>query len=500
MLRKISRLITIGFCLSLTRCHWNDPPATDTIVFALSSEPKTLDPRYATDANGQRIDELIFSSIVTTDNNLEVVGLLATSWTYSNLKYEFRLRPGLKFHNDRWVTTEDFLFSVSEYQKKRSPFSAQFSAIDKVEGAYSHIDGGTLILHMKTFAAPFLNDLPLLKLLPAEEVQKAGNDFYKNPIGTGPFKFAKRDLNNIFLKRSENYFGVKPLIAKVQFKVIKDSNTRFQKMYKGQIDIVQSDIPYSKVKFFKQLNNFNVVVEPGLSTTYILLNLRHPLLAKKEVRLALSAAINREELIRYTHEGYAEPATSIITSIHPFFHSDLKYAEMSNAHIKQVFSQFKDEDIILKTSNTQEAIENGKVITNQLKSLGLPVKQQTYEWGTYYQDVRTGKFDIAIMKWVGISDPDIYRISLHSEMTPPGRNRGYYSNPQFDKLVVNAFKEPNSETRKNLYKQAQEIIFKDQPTIPLWYEKQVAITHQRVKNYKLPRDGDFNALMKVYKK
>ena len=499
MLHKISRLLTIAFCLSLTQCHWNEPPPQDTIVFGLSSEPKTLDPRYATDATGQRIDHLIFSSLVKINHNLEIQGELAESWDYKGLTYSFILKPKIKFHNGQYARNADFLFSVDAYKKKRSPFAAQFSAIKDAQVSYNPETGGVLKLFMSNYSAPFLNDLQLLKLLPKDEVERLGEDFYKTPIGSGPFKFVKNDVKNILLTRYDNYFEDKPVTKNVLFKVIKDSNTRFQKMYKGQVDIVQSDIPFSKVKFFEKQENFRVVVEPGVSTTYILLNLRHPLLAQKEIRKALSAAIKRKELIEYTHEGYADPATSIITSVHPFFNSDLKYPVMSDEEIREVFKQFKGEDIVLKTSNTQEAIENGKVITHQLKSLGLPVRQQSYEWGTYYEDVKTGKFQMAIMKWVGIIDPDIYRTSLHSKMTPPGRNRGYYSNIKFDTLVDRAVKEPNAKSRMGLYKEAQAIVFEDQPTIPLWYEKQVAIVHKRVKNYELPRDGDFSALLKVSK-
>ena len=103
------------------------------------------------------------------------------------------------------------------------------------------------------------------------------------------------------------------------------------------------------------------------------------------------------------------------------------------------------------------------------------------------------------MKWVGLVSPDIYRISLHSSMVPPGRNRGYYNNPQFDSLVDQAYIEEDDQRRIQLYHQAQEIIIKDLPIIPLWYEKQVAIIHKRVKNYSLPVSGDFRSLATAYK-
>ncbi len=500
MLRSISRLITIfSLLFGVSQCRWSEPPPSDTIVFGLSNEPKTLDPRYGTDANGQRINGLIFSSLVKIGAHLEIEGDLASSWSYKSKTYTFQLRPGIRFHDGTTATAEDFLFSFAEFNKPRSPFSQQFSVISKVTATYNPATGGELKIHMKKYWAPFLNDLPLIKLLPQKVVAAVGEDFYAQPIGSGPFAFHKKDVKNIYLNRFNDFFGDKPKAEKLQFKIIKDSNTRFQKMFKGKIDIVQSDIPFSKVRFFKDQKNFQVVTAPGLSTKYILLNLRHPILAQTEVRHAISSAIQRDMLIKYTMEGFAETATSIIPTQNPFFNKELKHTAMSDSQIRMLFKKMADKPLILKTSNTQEAVEVGKILTHQLRELGLPIEQQSYEWGTYYEDVKTGNFDLAVMKWVGINDPDIYRTSLHSKMTPPGRNRGYYNNSEFDRLVDRAIVEESLEKRKRLYHKAQEIVFSELPTIPLWYEKQVAITHKRVKNYSLPLNGDFSSLLDVYK-
>ena len=131
--------------------------------------------------------------------------------------------------------------------------------------------------------------------------------------------------------------------------------------------------------------------------------------------------------------------------------------------------------------------------------MGLNIEHRSFEWGTYYDDIKNGNFDICIMKWTGVNDPDILRISLDSEMLPPGRNRGFYKNQKFDKLVRQAIREENPTKRKSLYFKAQDIIFADKPIIPLWHEKQVAIAHKRVKNYDLTTNGDFSSLIKVFK-
>jgi peptide/nickel transport system substrate-binding protein len=495
----ITRLLSILILFACIQCRWNEPPPTNTIIFALSNEPKSLDPRFATDANSQRILKLVFSSLVRVGPDLEIVGDLATHWTYKNLVYRFTLAPLAVFHDGKHLTFADFEFSVKEYQKSLSPFSAQFDIIEKVSGNYTFNSGGVLEIKLKRFSASFLNDLPSLSILPKSNVEKLKELFYQQPIGSGAFKVERVDIKNIYLSRNENYYHNKAITEKIQFKVIKDSNTRFLKMYKGQIDIIQSDVPFSKIRVFKESNKFNVYSEPSLSTTYILLNLRKKFLKNIDVRLAMSAAINREAIIKYTHEGYAIAATSILTTANKYHLYHLKYHSISSEEIQKIFKLQGHEALILKTSNSQEAIENGKIISHQLREKGLKIIQQSNDWSTYYEDVQNGNFDLAIMKWVGINDPDIYRISLHSKMTPPQRNRGYYNNPIFDKIVDSAIEEPDPLKRMSLYHHAQQIVFAELPTIPLWYEKQIAITHKRVKDYQLPLNGDFSALMKVYK-
>lgn len=499
MWRFISRLIAIACLFTSIHCKWNDPPATDTIVFALSSEPKSLDPRFATDAGGQRITPLIFSTLVKIGPDLQIVGDLAESWTYSDLTYTFRLRPQVYFHDGLPLTADDLLFSIGEFQKPRSLFAAQFSNIADAKATYDVNTGGELVFKLKEFSASFLNDLPSLKILPQNVVMKDSQNFYKVLVGSGPFQYGGEDIKNVLLVRNDNYYGTKAKSPKLQFKIIKDSNTRFQKMYKGQIDIIQSDVPFSKVRVFANSEQFNVIVQAGLSTTYLLLNLRDPQLQKKSVRQALNQSIQRDEIIRFSHEGFGETATAIITKVNPYHHAQMQSAPWTAEQSRAVVQALQGYKFIMKTSNTQEAIENGRILTHQLRAAGFNVEQQSYEWGTYYEDVRTGNFQIAVMKWVGITDPDIYRISLHSEMVPPGRNRGFYNNKEFDSLVSQAIREPDDKRRKDLYFKAQAHVYEDLPVIPLWYEKQVAITNKRVKDYSLPINGDFSSLVKVYK-
>ena len=145
-------------------------------------------------------------------------------------------------------------------------------------------------------------------------------------------------------------------------------------------------------------------------------------------------------------------------------------------------------------------MENGKVIAQQLNKAGLKVKMESFEWGTFYSDVKNSNFQLATMRWVGVLDPDIYRLAFHSAETPPkGRNRGGYKNTELDTLLEEGLYVSDFNKRKGLYSKVQQTILKELPIIPLWYDEQVAVVHKRVKNYKVALNGDFTPLIGVYK-
>ncbi len=495
-----SRLIAVILLFSLFGCHWNDPPPLNTLVVAIGSDVKTLDPRWTTDANGQRMTALIFSALVYVDEKMNIVGDLAKSWTYKDLVYEFKLRPGLKFHNGDRFSAEDFLFSCDEFRKPSSPFAAQLENIESGKAEYDFESGGTLRLKLKEHQALFLHNLTSVKILPRkvfapDEMNKQAEVLL---VGSGPYVYkGKKGLTYLF-EGFGDYYGEKVRTPYLQFKVMKDASTRFLKIYKGQIDLVQNDVPYSKIKVFEKGPRFKVLSQDGLSTTYVLLNMNHPLLKTKEFRQALYQALDIDEIIKYNLEGQGVKAYSLLTPINPYQNKKLNERPMKE-NVPSLNSFSLQDPLRLKTSNSFEAVENGKVIAHQWRKNGIAVDHQSHEWGTYYEDIQKGRFEIAIMKWVGIFDPDLYRQSLHSQMTPPGRNRGYYSNPDFDRLVTEALQEKDENERMNLYHKAQALIYEELPILPLWHEKQIAIIHKRVKNYSLSTNGDYRSLLKVYK-
>ena len=476
----------------IVACTKKDEVAEKRIVFALTSEAKTLDPRYATDANGQRITNLIFNSLVRLGPKLKIQEDAAKTWQYENLTYTFDLYPGLKFSNGDMVTEEDILFTFEQYRRDNVPFKKSLSVIESVKADFSDIENPKVILELSEFSATLLEDLSVVKILS----KKLSDETTNGLVGTGSFVFEKQTPNEIILRARKDHNIVKPKVDSVSFKVIRDESTLFLKTLKGEIDIVQSDMPANKVENFLDSEDFYIHKYPGLKMNYLLLNLKDSIFTK-EIRQALAYAIDGDSIIKYKLSGLGMPATSILTPGNPFFNSGLEVMGYDLARAKSMIGDLTDE-IVIKTSSNSSAVENGKVISNQLNEAGFNTKVQSFEWGTFYGDIKSANFQAAIMRWVGASDPDIYRVAFHSKELPPvGRNRGFYSNEKLDDLLDGGRKIENLDDRIKHYLEVQKIVYDELPVIPLWYNTDVAIVNKRVLNYEPPLNGDFSPLYYV---
>ncbi len=496
--------MTILSLILLTNCKKRSQTPPDTVVIGIPAAPPTLDPRIARDSIGSNVRSLIFSSLVrvtteTPTSPITIQGDLADSWTYKNFVYHFNLKPGVTFSDGAPLTAEDIEFSFAEFQKDSCLFSPAFKKIKKVVAVYDGVNHSVDIT-VDRFESTFYLDLAIVQMLPKKIVQAHDKDFYEHIVGSGAFELVTANDNELLLKARANHYRA-PKISKLQLKVIRDDNTRFQKLYKGSVDLVQTDIPLSKMSVFKSSPRFSVYDMPGANVTYMLLNLRDPLLKNKNVRAAINYAIDRSEIIKYKLEGYATPASAFVIPSTPYYDAALQLPSTDVQKGMELLKNLpKPLELELKTSNQKMAIENGRILAHQIEKLGISVRMKSFEWGTYYEDVSKGNFQLATMRFVGIWDPDQYRLAFHSEQVPPkGANRAFYINPQLDKLLEQGQQLENLDQRVQLYKQIQKIVIEDMPVLPLWYDQYVAVVNKRIQNFVPSPLGGFQFVFNIEK-
>ena len=530
-----------------------------TLFVVLDSKPNTLDPRKATDANGMRLTALIFNGLVKFGDQGELLPDAALKWELEGLTYTFYLKPDLSFSNGREVNKEDILFSFEEFKKKSSPFHSAFKNIKSVKVFEEKTDKALLAeplfedsddsvsnknlseksdeelvknpnaslfkepigdldknssgksdkknlivkIAMNNFQAPFLySDLQVIKILPKKEILESPEEFQKKPLGTGHFELVKNNFHQILLKRRDKSQAFSPRF--ISFQIIRDSFTRTQKILSGEADLAPSVIPLQKVAQFKrQKEKFRILFRSGLSTTYLLINLKNKFLKNNELRKALSLSVNREEIIKYKLQGYAVPASSFINPENYFFNKKIESSVFDLKEAKNIIRELGLQGLRLKlsTSNNQDTVNKARVLASQMSQTGLKITLQSNEWGTFYKDVGRGAYEIALMKWVGIVDPDIYRVAFHSENEAPrGRNRSFYKNDTLDELLEEGLKTRDQTKRKQIYDQIQLIIAQDFVVIPLWHDMELTVLKTNIANYQLRQNGDFLSLPLLKKK
>jgi len=478
-------------------------------VLAIESFPSSLDPRYPLDAYSSKVQALIFSGLLKYDKKLLLVPDLAESYEYiTNNTLRFILRKDAIFHNGKKLTADDVIYTFQSMTKPgaRSPRFGIFNKISQIK----KINEYQLEIELKEPFAPFLTALTV-GIVPRGSFENSkGVPFGENPVGTGPFQFVSQKNGQwILLKSFPKYFDAPPIIKFLKIQTVADDTTRVLKLLRGEVDLVQNAIPLVMAHWLMEKGGLNMETDTGINYSYLGFNLRDPILKTRKVREAIGLALNRNLLIKYQLKGFARPATGILAPRNWFYENNVHQINYDPELAKQLLESagFPDPDgegpqkrftITYKTSNKRDRIAMARAISRQLEAVGIGVKLQSYEWGTFFRDIRTGNFQMYSSSWVGVTEPDIFYEVFHSQMIPPeGRNRGYYKNEQLDTLVEMGRSETDNSERKKYYSQVQKMLSLDLPYIDLWYEDNVVFTQPDVMGYLLRPDASLIGLVKV---
>jgi len=155
-------------------------------------------------------------------------------------------------------------------------------------------------------------------------------------------------------------------------------------------------------------------------------------------------------------------------------------------------------NVEFKVSQNKQSRKLAEIIQAQWAKIGVKVNLQSLEWGTFYEDIVNGNFQTYVLSWVGVTDPDIYHSIFHSNSIPPnGRNRGYYINPEMDRLLDLARVELDQTTRADLYRQVQTLIDDELPYVSLWHKHNIAVMKKDLKGFNMFPAGDLDSFAKV---
>lgn len=470
-----------------------------TFRFGMISSPSALEPAFLEENNGIEIGKELFDGLVEYDaKTTELKPAIAEKWDYSADKktITFHLRKDVKFHDGTGVTAQDVIDDWTRLAAKDTASPVSFP-LEPVVG-FKELNGGTA----KTFAglkkvddytlqvsltepnAAFLTSLghPAVSIYKLAGATKAGKDFGtpsstpETLIGTGPFKFVKWNADqDVTLEKFADYYGTKPHVDKVVYKIFKDESTALNEFRAGNLEFVDSLPPGQRQAVIKEFPN-QTEKTVALTTQYLGFNLsKAPFKDNLNLRKAIAYAVDPQSIIDTVLEGISAKANGPVPSTMPGYDKDLKAPTYDKDKAKDYlakagFPDGKGAPVIEYKYNFNQGNQKiAEAVQGQLKEVGIQTELKNMEWGSYIKSLQSGDSQMFRLAWgADYPDPDNFLRILYSKAQWGANNDTFYSSPEVEKLVAQGLTETDNAKRMDIYKQVQEKVVADQPAVWLF--------------------------------
>ena len=474
-----------------------------TFVFAQGADPRGLDPAFVDDSESAKVMCNIYEGLVKYgDDNTNIEPCLAENWDISSdgKEYTFHLRKGVKFHDGTDFNADAVVKSVTRQlppnATKDMPYASfTFNGVKKVEA----VDANTVKFTLESANTPFLANLAMTLAAPIVSptaLEKNKGNLNEAPVGTGTFKFISwQKGEKVTLEKNNEYWGEKAKLDKIVIKITKENSVRASELMTGSIDAMDGLDP-SDVDKLKE-KNMNIFSKPGMNINYMAFDCDRPPFNDPKLREAVSYAINREELVKYLYQNYADPAKTMLPNFIAGY-KDVSAYEYNPEKAKQMLKELGKENLQVKMitySNPRPYNSVGgqklaEAIQNYLSKVGINATIDVYQWTEYKDKTKQGEGDIKFYGWNGDNgDADNFLSLVDSKEIASSLNVARYTNLEVDKLLAQGKATPNGDSRNAIYGQIQDVLAKEAPWVNISYSKQMAASSSKVKNFSIHPTG-----------
>ncbi len=402
------------------------------ITIGIPQDLDSLVPSLSQGAGTQEILYNIYEGLYKPDSEGNLVPAVASDYMMSEdgLVYTFTLRDGIKFHNGNPVTVEDVKYSIETCAGLNGgePVISAFSNIESVEAP----DDGTVVITLKESSSPFM---AILSTVEAAIVPADADDLQTNPVGTGPYRFVSRSLQeNVVLERFDDYWGEPAHIKDITLKVLADSDSIVMNLEGGAVDLVAR---VSTQQAAELGDDFEVLEGTMNLVQAMYLNNAAAPFDNEKVRQALCYAVNKQEILDFVSEGKGTPVGSsmfpafgkyYVEELNDLYTTDLEKAKalLAEAGYPDGFS------FTMKVpSNYQQHVDTAQVVAEQLKQINVTANIELIEWETWLNDVYQGRDFEATL--VGVDASTLTAGAMLSRFRSDAHNNFVnFSNEEYD--------------------------------------------------------------------
>lgn len=479
----------------------------------------SLDPAFARNFEHIWACDQLFDGLVEMGPDLQVRPAIAKSWEIldSGLTYVFHLRGDVSFHESsafggghRAVTAHDVLFSFERLNdpKTAAPGSWIFDQVDRFDVR----NDSTFIVHLTKPFPAFLGVLSMVyaSILPSEAIEHFGDDWRRNPVGTGPFRFGHwLEGVKLSMLRNDDYYqtdpsgNALPYLDAVVVSFVKDKNTAFLNLQKGDLDMLSGLEGSYKSELLDPLGNLNseyedritMIRQPWLKTDYLgfLLDSSAEVMSgkpwlDKRVRKALAHALDREKLVDFIYNGIGRPADggfipAGLPAFDPVRVSGPRYdLKIARELLEEAGYPNGTGLPPLVLSTTASHLELCEFIQHELGKVGVRVEVNVVPLSTHKQGVSYGEMEFFRKNWLAdYPDEENFLLLFYSgNSSPAGPNYTRFANSVYDGLYERALSETDTETRRQLYQRMDSILVAETAVIQLYYPEVVRFVRKEI--------------------
>ena len=464
----------------------------DTLVVLSDTAITTADPRFASNNYDSKLVRLVAPGLTTIDTpTLEPRLALAAAVTRVDaLTYDVTLRPDARFSDGTAVTPADVAQTYQTVLAAGSPSKSHKDLADR----YTLVDpcGERCVrFHLRTTLATLMSDLDF-------GIVSFHSDPALGTVGAGPYAVHAITADTAYLDANPYYFGPAPRTPHVEIRYVSDQSARILMLVGGSADLIQNSVRGDLVDDVAQRARVHVQSGPSVILTYLMMNNDDPVMRDVRVRQAIALAIDRPAIIAAKLSNRAVLASGLLAPTHwayspdvPRWTRDLPRARaLLDAAGLAPDAHGVRAHLVYKTSSDAFRLALARVLAAQLGEVGLDVEVRSFEFATFFADIKRGEFQLASMQTAEISDPDYYFTYFNSARIPTAQdpdtnNRWRYRNAEVDRLTQAGRRELDRDRRKAMYADVQRIVAAEVPIIPLWHEDVVVLTNADVSGYEI---------------
>lgn len=512
----LSVLLVAGAALA-TACDPRDRRTPDdTMVVIHGSASVDLDPRFAITSSDANLSQLVAPGLTTVDHPaLEVRLALAESIApVEPLVWEAVVRADARFSTGAPVTAHDVAYTYGSVLDPATG-SLHHAAFAERFAAVTAVDDRRVRFSLRKPLATLMTDLNF-GIVSARAAQAQGGRFRDGRVvGAGPYEIVSFSPERVLLRASAYHHAGPPGMRLLDVRTVRDANARALMLVGGSADLCLNGIRADLVGDLARKPRVTVARGPSAILTYLMFNTEDPTLRDVRVRQAVAFAIDRERIVRAKFHGQARLATGMLPAVHWAYNPAVPTYRRDLARARALLDAagYPDPDgpggrprlrLTYKTSADQLRVAVARSIVAQLAEVGIAVELRAFEFGTFFADVKQGKFQLASMQTIAITEPDFFWAYFHSARIPtPAQphlhNRWRYRNAEVDRLTEAGKRTLVREERRRLYGRVQEILATELPVLPLWHEDNIAVMNAAVTGYELLPSASWGPLALVRK-